>query len=149
MLWDHKALVHRPEGSCQPHEVHPKAWDVNINTGEITQDDPLRINPREPRASVGESESGGSEEEERVYDEIDQILGLTRQENILESLKHECLSEEDGTETFMEAYLNDRHHEDHGHTMADDKEQAPENPTHGATVIGTLIGYQDHEDQNR
>ena len=149
MLWDHKALVHRPEGSCQPHEVHPKAWDVNINTGEITQDDPLRINPREPRASVGESESGGSEEEERVYDEIDQILGLTRQENILESLKHECLSEEDGTDNFMEAYLNDRHHEDHGHTMADDKEQAPGNPTRGATVIGTLIGCQDHEDQNR
>ena len=151
MLWDHKTLVHRTEGDCQPQDVHPKAWDVNINTGEITQDDPLRVNPREPHASVGESESGGSEEEDRVFDSIDHILGITRREDILESMKHECLSDEDGTETFMEAYLNDRHHEEHGHTMAEDMKHPPPppgNPTHGAAEIETLLGYLDHEDRD-
>ena len=74
-------------------------------------------------ASAGESESGGSEEGDRVSNLMDHISGITREEDILESVKQECLSEKDTTETFMEAYLNDRHHEDHGHTMAEDKEQ--------------------------
>ena len=153
MLWDHKTLVHRTEGECQPQDVHPKAWDVNINTGEITQDDPLRVNPHEPHASVGESETGESEEEDRIFESIDHILGITRQEDIFESMKHECLSEEDDTETFMEAYLNDRdsglarQHEDHGHTVAEDKKQTPGNPTNGAAKIETLLGYLAHEDR--
>ena len=148
MLWDHKTQVHCTEGECQPQYAHPTTWNVNINTGEITHDDPLRVNPRKPHASVGGSESGGSEEEGCAFNSIDHISGITGQETILDSMKHECLSEEDATDYFMEAYLNDQHHEDHGHTMAEDKEQAPGNPTHGVAKIETLIKYLDHKENN-
>ena len=36
-------------------------------------------------------------------------------------MKQECLSKEDAMETFMEAHLNDRHHEDRGYTVAEDR----------------------------
>ena len=123
MIWDHKTMVHRTERECQPQNEHRRAWDVNINTGEITQDDPLRVNPRKMHASVGESESGGSDEGDRVINTMDHTSNIASQMDILESIKQECLSKEDATETFMEAYLNDQHHEDHGYTMAEDKKQ--------------------------
>ena len=82
MLWD-KTLVCQTEGECRPQDVHPREWDVNINTGEITQDDPLRVNLHQLHASVRESESGGSEVEDRVFDSIDHTVDITRWEDIL------------------------------------------------------------------
>ena len=113
MTWDHIAMVHEMETE---YEAHRKSWDVDVSTGEITQIDPSRVTLRGKHNSV-ESESTESDEEHITgYNS-----GVENQIKILESIKQECLSEEDATETFMEAHLNDRHHEDRGYTMAEDK----------------------------
>ncbi len=122
MTWNHGAEI------PQPDNKNSKTWNVNICTGEITQDDPLHLTPKKRNTSI-ESASSKSDEErdiEHNQSEEDQTktLGPIKQECLYEEDANEtCLSEEDTTETFMEAYLNDRHHEDHGYTMAEDKEQ--------------------------
>ncbi len=64
---------------------------------------------------------------------------------MLESMKQECLSEEDATETFLEAHFMDRHHEDHGYTMAEDKQQeGARNILHGCL---TLLNDDDTENE--
>ena len=77
---------------------------------------PSRVTPRRTHALI-ESESTESDEEHITgYNS-----GVENQNNIIESMKQECLSEEDATEAFMEAHLNDRHHEDRRYTVAEDK----------------------------
>ena len=119
MTWNHETTIPQAEADAkhQPGNKHRKMWNVNISTGEIAQDDPLRLTPRDRNDSI-ESTSGKSDEERDIeYTQNDE-----NQTEMLESIKQECLSEEDATETFMEAYLKDRHHEDHGYTMAEDKQ---------------------------
>ena len=92
-----------------------RSWDINLGTGETTHDDPPRTNPRKKHTSI-ESESTESD-----GDHIDDDNSDGKSDSIIRSMKQECLSEEDATETFMEAHLNDQHHENQRYDVTEDR----------------------------
>ena len=92
-----------------------RSWDINLGTGKTTHDDHPRTNPRKKHTSI-ESESTESD-----GDHIDDDNSDGKSDSIIRSMKQECLSEEDATEAFMEAHLNDQHHENQRYDVTEDR----------------------------
>ena len=112
ITWEHKAMVN--EKNTEP-TGRKRSWDVNLGTGKTTHNVHPRRSPRKKHTSI-ESETTESDGDPTNDHSPDRSSG-----SIIRSMKRECLSEEDATETFMETQFNYQRHENQEYEAAEDK----------------------------